>query len=88
MRLIIHNILSDDDKNTIIRGLKGSFDCSFDLKDIKNLNKSLSAHDKQFFDCLSWLIANKRIEILVIEPNTGNGISHTKPEHFMMAKNM
>lgn len=78
MRLIINNILSDDDKNTILRAENGEVIPSFDLTDIAKLRESLSAYDRQFFDCLVYLIANDRIEIIIIEPNSGRGISHTK----------
>ena len=78
MRLIINNILSEDDKNTILKANNGEIVQSFDLSDIAKLRESLSAYDRQFFDCLAYLIANNRIEILVIEPNSGRGISHTK----------
>ena len=53
MRLIINNILSEDDKNTILRAENGENVASFDLSDIAKLRESLSAYDKQFFDCLS-----------------------------------
>lgn len=78
MRLIINNILSEDDKNTILRAENGEVISSFDLTDIAKLRESLSAYDRQFFDCLVYLIANDRIEIIIIEPNSGRGISHTK----------
>lgn len=78
MRLIINNILSEDDKNTILRAENGEVIPSFDLTDIAKLRESLSAYDRQFFDCLVYLIANDRIEIIIIEPNSGRGISHTK----------
>lgn len=87
MRLVINNILSEDDKNTILRGRNGEIIPSFDLTDIIKLKESLSAYDKHFFDCLAYLIANNRIEILVIEPSSGKGISHTKSGVFYDGKN-
>lgn len=69
MRLIINNILSEDDKHTLLRATNGEIIPSFDLSDIAKLRESLSAYDRQFFDCLAFLIANNRIEILVVEPN-------------------
>ena len=87
MRLIINNILSEDDKNTILRAENGENVASFDLSDIAKLRESLSAYDRQFFDCLAYLIANNRIEIMVIEPNTGRGISHTKSGVFYDGSN-
>lgn len=86
MRLIINNILSEDDKNTILKAENGEIIPSFDLTDIAKLRESLSSYDKQFFDCLVYLIANDRIEIVVIEPNSGRGISHTKSGVFYDGK--
>lgn len=86
MRLVINNILSEDDKNTILRAENGEIIPSFDLTDIAKLRESLSAYDRQFFDCLVYLIANDRIEIIVIEPNSGRGISHTKSGVFYDGK--
>lgn len=86
MRLIINNILSEDDKNTILRADNGDIIPSFDLTDIAKLRESLSTYDRQFFDCLVYLIANNRIEIMVIEPSSGRGISHTKSGVFYDGK--
>lgn len=87
MRLIINNILSEDDKNTLLRATDGEIIPSFDLSDIAKLRESLSAYDRQFFDCIAFLIANNRIEILVVEPNNGRGISHTKSGVFFDGNN-
>lgn len=87
MRLIINNILSEDDKNTLLKATNGEIIPSFDLSNIAKLRESLSAYDRQFFDCIAFLIANNRIEILVIEPNSGRGISHTKSGVFFDGKN-
>ena len=87
MRLIINNILSEDDKNTLLKANNGEIIPSFDLSDIAKLRESLSAYDRQFFDCLAYLIANNRIEILVVEPNSGRGISHTKSGVFYDGEN-
>ncbi|MEG2066794.1 MAG: DEAD/DEAH box helicase family protein, partial [Tannerellaceae bacterium] len=87
MRLIINNILSEDDKNTLLKATNEEIIPSFDLSNIAKLRESLSAYDRQFFDCIAFLIANNRIEILVIEPNSGRGISHTKSGVFFDGKN-
>lgn len=87
MRLVINNILSEDDKNTLLRAQNGEFIPSFDLSDIAKLRESLSAYDRQFFDCIAYLIANERIEIMVVEPNSGRGISHTKSGVFYDGRN-
>lgn len=87
MRLIINNILSEDDKNTLLKANNGEIIPSFDLSDLAKLRESLSAYDRHFFDCIAFLIANNRIEILVIEPNNGRGISHTKSGVFFDGRN-
>lgn len=78
MRLIINDILSDEDKEAIQKGVGDSFVPAFNLSDIEALKATLSERDRHFFDCLSWLIQNNRIEIKVIAPNGGTGISHPK----------
>ena len=40
MRLIINNILSEDDKNTILRAENGEIVSSFDLSDIAKLREA------------------------------------------------
>ncbi|MDR1810139.1 MAG: hypothetical protein LBR34_07035 [Prevotella sp.] len=85
MRLIINNILSVQDKDTIIAGTTAdaryhgeSPNHLFDLSDIATLKNTLSEKDKHFFECLSWLIANKRIDIKIIAIKNEQGIAHTK----------
>ncbi len=79
MRLIINDILTEDDKNAIAKGFSSESDLPyFDLSDIENIYETLSERDKHFFDCISWLIRNNRIEIKIISPKNGLGISHTK----------
>ncbi|MDR1182301.1 MAG: DEAD/DEAH box helicase family protein [Bacteroidales bacterium] len=83
MRLIINNILSMQDKNAIIAGAQRHSGLDpqspiFDLSDIATLKNTLSESEKHFFDCLAWLIAEKRIEIKVITPKDTEGIAHTK----------
>jgi superfamily II DNA or RNA helicase len=78
MRLIINNILSTQDKNAIIVGTTKNPANVFDLSDIASLKNTLSENDKHFFECLAWLIAEKKIEIKVITPKDTEGIAHTK----------
>lgn len=79
MRLIINDILTENDKNAIAKGFNPNSDLPyFDLSDIENIYETLSERDKHFFDCISWLIRNNRIEIKIISPKNGLGISHTK----------
>ena len=79
MRLIINDILTECDKTAIINGENNIDDIPFfDLSDIKSIYEALSERNKHFFDCLSWLIRNDRIEIKIISPKNSIGISHTK----------
>ena len=79
MRLIINDILTENDKNAIAKGVNPNTDLPyFDLLDIENIYETLSERDKHFFDCIAWLIRNNRIEIKIISPQNGLGISHTK----------
>lgn len=80
MRLIINDILTEDDKNAIIKGIDNDIKLLsyFDLSNIKSIYNTLSKRDKHFFECIAWLIRNDRIEIKIIAPKNGIGISHTK----------
>ena len=78
MRLVINNILSKEDKQVITSGSNIDADAPFDLSDLSKLKDTLSKRDKHFFECLAWLISNKRIEIKIIAPKSSIGISHTK----------
>lgn len=87
MRLIINNILSEEDKSAITIGTSDDDITPFDLSDLASLSDTLSKRDKHFFECLAWLIANKRIEIRIIAPKSNIGISHTKQGVFTDGKN-
>ena len=50
----------------------------FDITDIEKLKNTLSERDAHFFDCLAWLIRNNRLDIRIVAPKDGIGISHTK----------
>ncbi len=78
MRLIINNILSAHDKDAIIAGTTENPTTVFDLSNLAELKDTLSENDKHFFDCLAWLISEKRIEIKIISPKDTEGIAHTK----------
>lgn len=80
MRMVINHLLSAKDKEVIhkveegdIRDLK-----VFDLTDASLLQQYLDEYNIHFFECLTYLIAQKRIEIKVIKPKNGKGIAHYK----------
>lgn len=78
MRLVINDILSEEDKDAINIGISTKNISAFDLSDISSLQKTLSERDKHFFECLAWLIRTNRVEIRIIAPKHSIGISHTK----------
>jgi len=88
MRLIINDILTEQDRNAISTGTKTEDIPFFDIADIENLKNTLSERDVHFFDCLAWLIRNNRLEIKIIAPKDSIGISHTKSGVFFDGVNI
>lgn len=78
MRLIINDLLTEEDKDAIKMGESNSLLPSFDLNNIEAIKNTLSERDVHFFECVAWLIRNNRIEIKIIAPKEGQGIAHTK----------
>lgn len=79
VRIIANNIMSEKDKNAFIAADEG--DGNYTLIDLSNINKLrliLDDYGKHFFECLAWLISNKRIHFKIIRPKNGQGISHYK----------
>lgn len=79
MRMVINHLLSEKDKEAIkqAENLDRSINV-FDLSDVVSLGKTLDDYDNHFFECLAYLISEKRIEIKVIKPKNGKGIAHYK----------
>lgn len=78
MRMIINDILSADDKQVMMMSQSESAIPYFDLSNLESLSQTLSNRDKHFFECLAWLIRNERIDIKIVAPKDGHGISHAK----------
>jgi superfamily II DNA or RNA helicase len=78
MRMVINHLLSAKDKEAIEIAYKEQFNRVFDLTDVGYLGKVLNDYDTHFFECLAYLISQKRIEIKIIKPKNGKGISHYK----------
>ena len=79
MRMVINHLLSENDKVAIEKAENNNiFNKVFDLSDVVSLNKVLNEYDTHFFECLTYLINQKRIEIKVIKPKNGKGIAHYK----------
>lgn len=79
MKMVINHLLSAKDKEAISRVEDNPNEIRvFDLTDIVSLGKVLDEYDTHFFECLAYLISEKRIEIKVIKPKNGKGIAHYK----------
>lgn len=79
MKMVINHLLSAKDKEAISRVEENPNEIRvFDLTDIVSLGRVLDEYDTHFFECLAYLIAEKRIEIKVIKPKNGKGIAHYK----------
>jgi superfamily II DNA or RNA helicase len=88
MRMVINNVLSEQDKQAIENGQSGNVaDISLHLKNIKSLKYTLDEYGKHFFNCFAWLIDKKRIQIKIIKPKNGKGISHYKSGIFSDGEN-
>lgn len=89
MRLIINQFLSPIDKDVIINGITKpiSYFDKYQLT-LENLSKELSKYDEHFFKCVSYLISQKRIDIIIISPLGGKGISHYKSGIFSDGQNI
>ena len=82
MRLVINHIVSEEDKDAIKKGVYGNYIDCFDLTDFPMLKKTFDEYQQQFFDCLSFLIKTRRIDIRIIKPRGKKGIAHTKSGQF------
>jgi superfamily II DNA or RNA helicase len=78
MRMVINHLLSEKDKQAVTNASNDKTLKVFDLSDVVNLGKILDEYDIHFFECLAYLISEKRIEIKVIKPKNGKGIAHYK----------
>jgi superfamily II DNA or RNA helicase len=82
MRIIINDTLSLQDKEAFQKGIQSRPDELIEkaiLEDVAKLAEMLSTQDKHFFNCLSWLIATRRLEFIAITPvHNSVGIAHHK----------
>lgn len=79
LRLVINHVLSEQDKQAIAAGLQGESQSQLlDLSDIRGVFESLDAYGQHFFDCISWLIAEDRISIVIVKPRGRRGVVHFK----------
>ena len=78
MRMVINDVLSLEDQHAFMVGETDIMIPYFNLQNIQKIKRTLSERDKHFFECLSWLIRNERLEIKIVVPKLGYGISHSK----------
>ncbi|MFY9158307.1 DEAD/DEAH box helicase family protein [Aquirufa ecclesiirivi] len=79
MKMVINHLLSAKDKEVIARVEDNPNEIRvFDLTDVVSLGMVLDEYDTHFFECIAYLISEKRIEIKVIKPKNGKGIAHYK----------
>lgn len=89
IRMVINNVLSASDKIAIQNGIEGNaINNQFKLNNIRELRKTLNDSGKHFFECFAYLIAQNRIEVKIIQPKGGKGISHYKSGVFRDDQNM
>lgn len=78
MRMVINDVLSVEDLQAFMVGETDVMIPYFDLQNIQEIKRTLSERDKHFFECLSWLVRNERLEIKIVAPKCGDGIAHSK----------
>lgn len=88
MRVVANNILSEKDRDAIrLAEEPGVLDDLIDFSDIRYLKSSLDEYGQHFFECMAWMIANERIEIILIKPKGKKGIAHYKDGVFSDGEN-
>lgn len=78
MRMVINDVLSLEDQQAMMVSESDIFVPYFDLQNLQEVKRTLSERDQHFFECLSWLIKNDRLEIKIVTPKYGEGIAHSK----------
>ena len=78
MRMIINDVLSVEDQKAMMVSEDDVILPYFDLQNLQEVKRTLSERDHHFFECLSWLIRNNRLEIKIVTPKCGEGIAHSK----------
>ena len=78
MRLIINDVLTQEDQDFIVKGNDRSVLDYFEVENLEEMKKTLSKRNQHFYDCLSFLIQENRLEIKIIRPRNSVGISHPK----------
>lgn len=87
MRLIINDVLTQADRDFIIKGKEASVLDFFEISNLEQIKETLSKRNQHFFDCLSFLIRENRLDIKIIRPRGSIGVSHPKRGVFSDAYN-
>jgi hypothetical protein len=88
IRIVVNNILSEQDKVTIHKGINDEVNnVSLDISNIHEIKSKLDEYGKHFFECLAWLIAQNKIQFQIIKPKDKQGISHYKSGVFSDGSN-
>lgn len=89
LRVVANQIFSAEDKETLLKAQTKVYGGSdlIDLNNIEKLKDSLDHYGQHFFECLAWLIANNRIELVIVKPRGRRGISHYKSGIFSDGEN-
>jgi len=79
MRLVINQFLQPQDKQAIIAGQVNEPQAFYGKRlSFLEVKDKLDEHGLHFFKCISWLVAMKKIKIVVISPKDTFGIAHYK----------
>lgn len=79
VRMVTNHILSPNDKRAVVEGLQAqASQYQFSIADYERIKMTLDEYGRHFFRCLAWLIASKKIEILIVKPRGARGIAHYK----------
>jgi superfamily II DNA or RNA helicase len=81
MRVVLNDVLHPLDKHAIARGLshEGASTIVETLSNAKEWYQLLSRRDRHFFDCVSYLVSQRRLQFKIVRPrNAGCGIVHQK----------
>lgn len=79
VRMVTNHVLSPRDKDAIIEGHQTPVtDYEFSHRDYLRIKNALDDYGTHFFRCLAWLIASRKVQILIVKPKGTRGIAHYK----------
>ena len=88
VRMVVNHILSEQDKEAILKGQNTSETAyNFTVEDLHRLKASLNEYGRHFFECIAWLVSSRRIQIRAIKPKSHHGIAHYKSGVFSNGMN-